>query len=831
MEETVSHVAERGQSLIISQSQYAKVIFHDIADTYPTDADICCRYSLTDGVTVSDGDRIALYRVGWTSVQEHIVSECVPETDATELQVLFKASQLPKDENEFYQLCYVTRNGRVRGASVPFQFCPLFESELCVVEEADGMVVVRSRTAFTEEKLREVFVANEILQKEKGNLEKELQIFKEKYHKVSTELQSAMETLAKLENEKQGLEDGLEENLRMERYVECLKQDLLVNDKEKNQCLARLNKAEHDVQVLTATVDTLSADKEFMAQLLLSENKSGGVGAEICQLKGQVDSLTCMLEALSQSKELVTQELQMQQAVGKKLQQDVQRLESESREQQNKIEELQKENVILQEQTLCAEKTSEEKIEQMSVLEKEKECLLRKLDEAVRNTEREVLMVTEVYKRRLKEVRQTSGLQTNIIWPEKKAEERTTEIVEKNHLKKDFVEAECVISESKQSLAQIMGEKASLEDNLAKALDREKKLLDHNECLATHLKELENEVSSLKLQLQMLNNECEKKAHFKEVATDLAHRIMDLKIEHKEIVANRNVQLQRIDAIAERLSELDFEKMKLCCERTDMSTFCDVREDELAKMVENLTSLERRQKNSYLMGSFSDSSDAESLKESVDELLSFVASYKMRITEIDQQMKELEDETSVLLQQQSDALERKNEFKLHEEELHNKLIELQERESEMVQEQADQLVTLHNQLDHTLNQNSEMLATGCTRKEKLASAVNDKAKLQQKLEELSRLQEQQSGSENALEMNTCLEEEQQLKSRLQLAAVEYKKLYTEKQKVERRLAKLCHKLNNKRGKPLPASEQSEAKYQPATGELISLTGYSDEFQE
>lgn len=62
----------------------------------------------------------------------------------------------------------------------------------------------------------------------------------------------------------QGLEDGLEENLRMERYVKCLKQDLLVNDKEKNQCLARLNKAEHDVQVLTATVDTLSAVSNLM---------------------------------------------------------------------------------------------------------------------------------------------------------------------------------------------------------------------------------------------------------------------------------------------------------------------------------------------------------------------------------------------------------------------------------------------------------------------------------------------------------------------------------------------------------------------------------------
>jgi len=67
-----------------------QVIFHDIADTYPTDADICCRYSLTDGVTVSHGDRVALFRVGWSSVQEHIAFEWVPVTDATELQVLFK---------------------------------------------------------------------------------------------------------------------------------------------------------------------------------------------------------------------------------------------------------------------------------------------------------------------------------------------------------------------------------------------------------------------------------------------------------------------------------------------------------------------------------------------------------------------------------------------------------------------------------------------------------------------------------------------------------------------------------------------------------------------
>jgi len=85
-------------------------------------------------------------------------------------------------------------------------------------------------------------------------------------------------------------------------------------------------------------------------------------------------------------------------------------------------------------------------------------------------------------------------------------------------------------------------------------------------------------------------------------------------------------------------------------------------------------------------------------------------------------------------------------------------------------------------------------------------------------------------------VNTCLEQEQDLKLRLQLAAAEYKKLYTEKQKVERRLAKLYHKLNDKKVKPLSASEQteasgseageasgSEARDPPATGELISLS--------
>jgi prefoldin subunit 5 len=47
------------------------------------------------------------------------------------------------------------------------------------------------------------FAANELLQKEKGNLEKECQMLEKKYHKVSTELLSVMQELAKFKTEKQ----------------------------------------------------------------------------------------------------------------------------------------------------------------------------------------------------------------------------------------------------------------------------------------------------------------------------------------------------------------------------------------------------------------------------------------------------------------------------------------------------------------------------------------------------------------------------------------------------------------------------------------------------
>ena len=51
---------------------YAQVIFHNIAETYPTDANIECEYTITAPLVVASRDWLGLYRVGWSSHRDYI---------------------------------------------------------------------------------------------------------------------------------------------------------------------------------------------------------------------------------------------------------------------------------------------------------------------------------------------------------------------------------------------------------------------------------------------------------------------------------------------------------------------------------------------------------------------------------------------------------------------------------------------------------------------------------------------------------------------------------------------------------------------------------------
>ena len=60
------------------------------------------------------------------------------------------APYLPKDDGEFYQFCYVSGKGYVRGASTPFQFKKPQTDDYIEVEEDDMMMVKPATTVLLE---------------------------------------------------------------------------------------------------------------------------------------------------------------------------------------------------------------------------------------------------------------------------------------------------------------------------------------------------------------------------------------------------------------------------------------------------------------------------------------------------------------------------------------------------------------------------------------------------------------------------------------------------------------------------------------------------------
>eukprot|EP00918_Siedleckia_nematoides_P084047 GHVU01184295.1.p1 GENE.GHVU01184295.1~~GHVU01184295.1.p1 ORF type:complete len:903 (+),score=196.98 GHVU01184295.1:43-2751(+) len=136
-------------------SEYAQVIFQNIAETYPTEDHIECKYSVTPNLTPSSHDWVGLYKVGWSSPKEYTYFEWAPLPENDHASVLFPAHKLPAEDGEFYQFCYVTASGQVRGASIPFQFkAPNADDFVEVMDDDNDMMIIKHRSIVLEEDLQ-----------------------------------------------------------------------------------------------------------------------------------------------------------------------------------------------------------------------------------------------------------------------------------------------------------------------------------------------------------------------------------------------------------------------------------------------------------------------------------------------------------------------------------------------------------------------------------------------------------------------------------------------------------------------------------------------------
>ena len=65
------------------------------------------------------------------------------------------ANELPKEDGEFYQFCYVSDRHGISGASTPFQFRKASAAEFVEIEE-DDMLVVRPQIDVLREKIQDL---------------------------------------------------------------------------------------------------------------------------------------------------------------------------------------------------------------------------------------------------------------------------------------------------------------------------------------------------------------------------------------------------------------------------------------------------------------------------------------------------------------------------------------------------------------------------------------------------------------------------------------------------------------------------------------------------
>ena len=153
------------------------MVFPQIAESYPNDCDIICKFAYNFEVPLSSStsDRIGLYKVPYFQPHEYLAFRWVHE--AKDHCVVFNASDIPKEE-DFYQFQYLTSaNGEEQaiGASIPFQIQSPKNEELCTVEDDEEFMVVRSKPSLVSEQMTGQLSS---LSAENSSLKEKIQVYK-----------------------------------------------------------------------------------------------------------------------------------------------------------------------------------------------------------------------------------------------------------------------------------------------------------------------------------------------------------------------------------------------------------------------------------------------------------------------------------------------------------------------------------------------------------------------------------------------------------------------------------------------------------------------------
>ncbi|KAG9476217.1 tax1-binding protein 1 [Eleutherodactylus coqui] len=198
----------------MQMSNFAHVIFQNVAKSYLPSALLECHYTLTQHIHPHPKDWVGIFKVGWSTARDYytFLWSSTPENyvaGSTRNCVLtFQGYYLPNDDGEFYQFCYVTHKGEIRGASTPFQFRTSSPVDELLTMEDEGhsdMLVVTTKSGLLELKIEKTMKEKEELLKITAVLEKETTQLRQEREQLESALSHERERSDQLVAERDGL--------------------------------------------------------------------------------------------------------------------------------------------------------------------------------------------------------------------------------------------------------------------------------------------------------------------------------------------------------------------------------------------------------------------------------------------------------------------------------------------------------------------------------------------------------------------------------------------------------------------------------------------------
>uniref|UniRef100_A0A3P9IJW5 Tax1 binding protein 1 n=1 Tax=Oryzias latipes TaxID=8090 RepID=A0A3P9IJW5_ORYLA len=215
-------------------SNFAHVVFQNVGKSYLPHAALECHYTLTQFIIPHPKDWVGIFKVGWSTARDYYTFLWSPlpenhvEGTAVNRTVVFQGYYVPNDDGEFYQFCYVTHKGEIRGASTPFLFraSSPTEDELLTVEDEcnSDILVVTTKASFLEQKVEEAQREKDELLKNMAVLEQEKEQLQAETEALQKECEQQKETCTQLRRENQEVQHSsqalLEEKEEVKRRLE-----------------------------------------------------------------------------------------------------------------------------------------------------------------------------------------------------------------------------------------------------------------------------------------------------------------------------------------------------------------------------------------------------------------------------------------------------------------------------------------------------------------------------------------------------------------------------------------------------------------------------------